>query len=98
MLVGYLFGVIFVYVSQGGCSLLFLGDIGCVGDLLMLLFQILLVVDIVFIEFIYGNWLYLVEDVQVWFVQVLCMIFKCGGLVLLLSFVVGCVQVLLLVL
>ncbi len=95
---GHLLGATSVHVSQGGRSLLFSGDIGRVGDLLMPPPQIPPAADIVLIESTYGNRLHPAEDVQARLAQVLRTTFKRGGSVLLPSFAVGRAQALLLVL
>jgi metallo-beta-lactamase family protein len=95
---GHLLGATSIHVSHGGRSLLFSGDIGRVGDLLMPPPRVPPAADIVMIESTYGNRLHPAEDVQARLAQVLRTTFKRGGSVLLPSFAVGRAQALLLVL
>ncbi|HEV6964380.1 MBL fold metallo-hydrolase [Roseateles sp.] len=95
---GHLLGATSIHVSHGGRSLLFSGDIGRVGDLLMPPPQVPPAADIVLIESTYGNRLHPAEDVQARLAQVLRATLKRGGSVLLPSFAVGRAQALLLVL
>lgn len=95
---GHLLGASSVHVSHAGRSLLFSGDIGRVGDLLMPVPQVPPAADIVLIESTYGNRLHPAEDVQARLGQVLRNTFKRGGSVLLPSFAVGRAQALLLLL
>ncbi|MCE4536607.1 MBL fold metallo-hydrolase [Pelomonas sp. P7] len=95
---GHLLGATSIHVSHGGRSLLFSGDIGRVGDLLMPPPQVPPAADIVMIESTYGNRLHPAEDVQARLAQVLRTTLKRGGSVLLPSFAVGRAQALLLVL
>jgi metallo-beta-lactamase family protein len=95
---GHLLGASSIHVSQGGRSLLFSGDIGRVGDLLMPVPQVPAGADVVLIESTYGNRLHPAEDVQARLAQILRTTFKRGGSVLLPSFAVGRAQALLLLL
>jgi len=95
---GHLLGASSIHVSQGGRSLLFSGDIGRVGDLMMPVPQVPAAADVVLIESTYGNRQHPAEDVQARLAQILRTTFKRGGSVLLPSFAVGRAQALLLVL
>jgi metallo-beta-lactamase family protein len=95
---GHLLGASSIHVSHGGRSLLFSGDIGRVGDLMMPVPQVPAAADVVLIESTYGNRLHPAEDVQARLAQILRTTFKRGGSVLLPSFAVGRAQALLLVL
>lgn len=98
---GHLLGASSVHVSDtrpGGRTLLFSGDIGRVGDLLMPPPQIPAAADVVLIESTYGNRLHPAEDAQARLAQILRTTFKRGGSVLLPSFAVGRAQALLLLL
>ncbi|MCE4557644.1 MBL fold metallo-hydrolase RNA specificity domain-containing protein [Pelomonas cellulosilytica] len=95
---GHLLGATSIHVSQGGRSLLFSGDVGRVGDLLMPPPQVPPAADVVLIESTYGNRLHPAEDAQARLAQILRATFKRGGSVLLPSFAVGRAQALLLLL
>ena len=95
---GHLLGASAIHVRHAGRSLLFSGDIGRVGDLLMPVPQVPPAADVVLIESTYGNRLHPPEDVQARLAQILRATFKRGGSVLLPSFAVGRAQALLLVL
>lgn len=95
---GHLLGASSIHVSHAGRSLLFSGDIGRTGDLLMPTPQVPPAADVVLIESTYGNRLHPAEDVQARLAQILRTTFKRGGSVLLPSFAVGRAQALLLVL
>lgn len=95
---GHLLGASSIHVSQGGRSLLFSGDIGRVGDLLMPVPQVPAAADVVLIESTYGNRLHPAQDAQAHLGQILRNTFKRGGSVLLPSFAVGRAQALLLLL
>ncbi|MEE9478174.1 MAG: MBL fold metallo-hydrolase [Roseateles sp.] len=95
---GHLLGASSIHLRHGGRSLLFSGDIGRVGDLLMPVPQVPPAADVVMIETTYGNRLHPAEDVQARLAQILRTTFKRGGSVLLPSFAVGRAQALLLVL
>lgn len=95
---GHLLGACSIHVSQAGRSLLFSGDIGRVGDLLMPVPQVPAAADIVVIESTYGNRLHPAQDAQAHLGQILRNTFKRGGSVLLPSFAVGRAQSLLLLL
>jgi metallo-beta-lactamase family protein len=95
---GHLLGASSIHVSQGGRSLLFSGDVGRAGDLLMPAPQVPPAADVVVIESTYGNRLHPAEDAQARLAQVLRNTFKRGGSVLLPSFAVGRAQALLLLL
>ncbi|MFN3304044.1 MAG: MBL fold metallo-hydrolase RNA specificity domain-containing protein [Roseateles sp.] len=93
---GHLLGASSIHVSHGGRTLLFSGDVGRVGDLLMPPPQVPPAADIVLIESTYGNRLHPAEDAQARLGQILRNTFKRGGSVLLPSFAVGRAQALLL--
>jgi len=95
---GHLLGASSIHVNQGGRSLLFSGDVGRVGDLLMPTPQVPPAADVVLIESTYGNRLHPPEDAQARLAQILRTTLKRGGSVLLPSFAVGRAQALLLVL
>ncbi|HEY0953700.1 MAG TPA: MBL fold metallo-hydrolase [Roseateles sp.] len=95
---GHLLGASSIHVSHAGRSLLFSGDVGRVGDLLMPVPQVPPAADVVLIESTYGNRLHPAEDAQARLAQILRNTFKRGGSVLLPSFAVGRAQALLLVL
>jgi metallo-beta-lactamase family protein len=95
---GHLLGASSIHVSNGGRSLLFSGDIGRAGDLLMPAPQVPPAADVVVIESTYGNRLHPAEDAQARLAQVLRNTLKRGGSVLLPSFAVGRAQALLLLL
>ena len=95
---GHLLGASSIHVSHGGRSVLFSGDVGRVGDLLMPVPQVPPPADVVLIESTYGNRLHPAEDVQTRLGQILRNTFKRGGSVLLPSFAVGRAQALLLLL
>lgn len=95
---GHLLGACSIHVSHAGRSLLFSGDIGRVGDLLMPVPQVPPAADVVLIESTYGNRLHPAEDAQARLGQILRNTFKRGGSVLLPSFAVGRAQALLLLL
>jgi metallo-beta-lactamase family protein len=85
---GHLLGASSIHVSHGGRSLLFSGDIGRVGDLLMPVPQVPAAADVVLIESTYGNRLHPAQDAQAHLGQILRNTFKRGGSVLLPSFAV----------
>ncbi len=95
---GHLLGATSIHVRQGGRSLLFSGDVGRAGDLLMPTPQVPPVADIVMIESTYGNRLHAPEDAQARLAQILRTTLKRGGSLLLPSFAIGRAQALLLVL
>jgi metallo-beta-lactamase family protein len=95
---GHLLGASSIHVNNGGRSLLFSGDIGRAGDLLMPAPQVPPAADVVVIESTYGNRLHPAEDAQARLAQVLRNTLKRGGSVLLPSFAVGRAQALLLLL
>ena len=95
---GHLLGASSIHVSQGGRSLLFSGDIGRVGDLLMPVPQVPPAADVVLVESTYGNRLHPPRTPRPRLGQILRNTFKRGGSVLLPSFAVGRAQALLLLL
>ncbi|MFT7724474.1 MAG: MBL fold metallo-hydrolase [Roseateles sp.] len=95
---GHLLGAASIHVRHGGRSLLFSGDLGRAGDLLMPTPQVPPAADVVLVESTYGNRLHPPEDAQARLAQILRTTFKRGGSVLLPSFAVGRAQSLLLVL
>lgn len=95
---GHLLGASSIHVSHAGRTLLFSGDVGRVGDLLMPPPQVPPAADIVLIEATYGNRLHPAEDAQARLGQILRNTLKRGGSVLLPSFAVGRAQALLLLL
>jgi metallo-beta-lactamase family protein len=95
---GHLLGATSIHVRRGEQSLLFSGDIGRVGDLLMPTPQVPPAADVVLIESTYGNRLHPPEDAQARLAQILRTTLKRGGSVLLPSFAVGRAQALLMLL
>ena len=95
---GHLLGATSIHVRHGARSLLFSGDVGRAGDLLMPTPQVPPAADVVMIESTYGNRLHAPEDAQARLAQILRSTLKRGGSLLLPSFAVGRAQALLLVL
>lgn len=90
--VGYLFGVVQIQVIVDGWMVYFSGDVGCEVDLLMCGFCLFEGVDIFVIEFIYGNCMYGYVDLEQEFVDVINWVVWCGGVIVILVFVVGWIQ------
>jgi len=96
--VGHLLGASAISVKVAGQTLVYSGDIGRSGDLLMPPPQQVDEADVLLIESTYGNRLHPPEDVQARLGQIIRATIKRGGSVLLPSFAVGRAQALLLVL
>jgi metallo-beta-lactamase family protein len=96
--VGHLLGACAVSVTRGRQTLVFSGDLGRSGDLLMPPPQTVAHADLLLVESTYGNRVHPPEDVEAELAQIVATTAARGGSVLLPSFAVGRAQALLLVL
>jgi metallo-beta-lactamase family protein len=96
--VGHLLGACAATLEAGATTLVFSGDLGRAGDLLMPPPQRLARADVLLVESTYGDRLHPREDVQARLGEIIRTTIRRGGSVLLPSFAVGRAQALLLVL
>lgn len=95
--VGYILGLVLIlFILDDGeqvCCIVFFGDQGNLGCLLLCDLVLVFVVDYVVMEIIYGNWLYcLLFDIVDELYQVICEMVVWYGNVIIFIFVFECVQ------